>query len=80
MDESRTQYRGCVPLIVIVVVLGLPLLYFLSSGPMFLLVEAGYLNGSIYQAIYSPLVNLCEAFPGFGQVWHHYLMLCGVDF
>ena len=77
MDENRTRRGGCVPLFITAGVLALPLLYFLSSGPVYLLADAGYLDGKTYRAIYSPLIQLCQLSPGFTQVWKHYLMLCG---
>jgi hypothetical protein len=78
MDENRTRRGGCVPLTIAAGVLALPLLYFLSSGPAYMLADAGYLDvGTTYRAIYSPLVLLCRVLPGLTHVWKHYLILCG---
>ena len=77
MDENRTRRGGCVPLIITAGILALPLLYFLSSGPAYLLGEAGYMDGKTYRAIYSPLVEFSHSSPAFSHVWTRYLILCG---
>ena len=77
MDENRTRRGGCVPLTIAAIVLALPLLYFLSSGPVYRLADAGYLDGKTYRAIYSPLIQLCRVSPSVNEAWKHYLILCG---
>ena len=77
MSEKRTRRGGCASFTIAAAVLSLPILYFLSSGPMYRLADAGYLDAKTYRALYSPLIQLCHVSPGFNQVWKHYLILCG---
>ncbi|MCI0359616.1 MAG: hypothetical protein L0211_14160 [Planctomycetaceae bacterium] len=77
MDENPKQRGGCRSLIITAAILALPLLYFLSSGPAYLLADAGYLSADTYRAIYSPLIQLCHVSPSFNEAWKHYLILCG---
>jgi hypothetical protein len=77
MHENPKQRGGCRSLaMTAALVLALPILYFLSSGPTYRLAEAGYLVGKTYRAIYSPLMWLSHVSPGFNTVWKHYLILC----
>ena len=74
----RHDHRGgCVTLVTAAIVVLLPLLYFLSSGPAYRLGEAGYLSGNTMRAIYSPLIQLGHFWPTFNEAWKFYLILWG---
>jgi hypothetical protein len=60
MDEKpRKRSSGkVVCLVVLVVLLGVPVLYCLSSGPAAILVERGYVHGPDLDGFYGPLGDL----------------------
>ena len=74
--EAKNRGRWTVVVIVVAAVLALPLLYFLSSGPTYVLAEAGYMDGKSYRLIYSPLMELSHLSPTFNQAWKQYLAFC----
>lgn len=77
MAEKHEPRGGCVPFVIAAVIFGLPLLYFLSSGPVYQLADAGYFSANTYRTMYWPLLQLCRLSPGFHEVWVNYLLLCG---
>ena len=75
MAENRIQRGGCAPFIIAAVVLSLPILYFLSSGPVFVLTEYGSISGRTYRTIYAPLVFVSERSPAIHDGWRAYVRL-----
>jgi hypothetical protein len=75
MAKRRDHRGGCATLATATCVLVLPVLYFLSSGPVYRLGEAGYLSGDTLRAIYWPLIQLGRFWPAFNEAWKLYLIL-----
>jgi hypothetical protein len=75
MTKRGQRGGGGTPLVAAAIVVLLPVLYFLSSGPAYRLGEAGYMSGDAMRAIYWPLIQLGHAWPAFNETWKFYLIL-----
>jgi len=82
MDEGRrTRFRAA-PLVAVVVLLLLPVLYVLASGPLVALVSNGYISdkSTLYHAlevIYWPLAFCADHCQPFASFLEAYMKLCG---
>jgi hypothetical protein len=68
----KDGYKVAIIAVVAFTLAALPILYFLSSGPVFLLAKAGYLSNEGYQAIYGPLIHFCDSSLFLQRIWNSY--------
>jgi hypothetical protein len=70
--EEKASSRRRVILAVALVVL-LPVLYVLSIGPAYCLVQYGYVRRHTYVVTYRPIIFVCSASPSARQATERYL-------
>jgi hypothetical protein len=70
------QQRSAAPVaIAVLAILSLPVLYVLSTGPVVLLMERGYINPEWVDAVYYPIEIAMNAMPWFNAAMTWYLEL-----
>jgi hypothetical protein len=75
MSDSRKARGGCGTGAIVATVLLLPILYVLSSGPIFQLRENETISGQTYRTIYAPLVFVSDRLPAVRDAWGAYVHL-----
>lgn len=76
-NERKTTLGSgwSVAAVVLIAVLSLPILYVLSSGPMFWLKDHGYVSNELVTTLYYPLARLASGFRWFSRLWTAYVQL-----
>ena len=72
-DETRSDLRKAASWIGTLII-ALPVLYILSTGPVIKLAEGGVISGSMVEAIYGPVMTLSDHSEVFKKVLYWYVI------
>ena len=76
-SSPRRDSRGSGAVLAFLVLLLLPILYFLSVGPAILLVNQGVVNEEVLDIVYFPLIQIYDLMPALQAPMDWYLSLWG---